>query len=444
MVVRRIAAYPQRVSVRPIAPEMIGFDSSDASRFTPYRPTALRIANATLRLLDRSLGRVFTPDEDALIRKACRKTGLCDFGDDEHREPLSVLCEHLRTGKPTTAFGRLMLRADLLTRLANKLKIHAELSRVPEILERPVREPIFVLGLPRTGTTLLQRLLDADPQNHGPRIWEMNQPVPAPDPESFESDPRIREFERGRRAFDYAAPAVKMMHEGDTKLPDECLLLMANGLISGWYCFAWDSPYLDWFMARDHTSAYRFHKRQLQLLQWKFPQRRWVLKAPWHLFSLDALIEVYPDARIVQLHRDPLDVLPSLASLWTTARAAMYEEVDPSEVGAEATRRAFALLGRGMEARSREEGRPGSGVVFQDVLYRDLVKDPIATVAKLYRGFRLDFGEEAEARMCRHLEGSPQHKYGRHRYRPEQFGIDVATERARYGAYCERFGLQPR
>jgi hypothetical protein len=181
---------------------MTGFDPTDPTRFTPYRPTALRIANAALRLLDRSLGRVFTADHEALIRRACRKTGLTDFGDDAHREPLSILCEHLRTGKPMTAFGRMWLRADLLTRLENKLRIRAELSQHPEMLERSVREPIFVLGLPRTGTTFLHRLLDADPENHAPRIWEMNQPVPPPDPETFERDRRIGRFERSRRAFD--------------------------------------------------------------------------------------------------------------------------------------------------------------------------------------------------------------------------------------------------
>ena len=397
------------------------------------------MANKVVRLLDRVFGRVLAADEQALVRKARRNTGLRDFGDDLHLEPLRILCEHTRHGKPMTAFGRISTRVDLRMRLQNKLRIHSLLSDHPEILQQPVHQPIFILGLPRTGTTLLHRLLAVDAGNRALRTWEMVQPVPPPEPDALDSDPRIGRVEKAMDLLDHVAPAVKMMHETRSNLPDECLLLMANGLVSGLYCASWDSPYLDWFMKQDHTPAYRFHKKQLQLLQWKFSPRRWVLKAPWHLYCLGSLLNVYPDARIVQLHRDPLEILPSLASLWTTLRAAMYEDVDPMAVGAEATMRASSLLNRGMELRADEERKAGSEAVFQDVSYLEFVENPIGTVAKIYAGFGLELGERAASNMHRYLEENRQGKYGKHQYQLERFGLEAETQRENFRAYCERF-----
>lgn len=427
------------MKARSVEQKMIGFDPSDLTRFTPYQPFAFKIANKIVRLLDRVFGRVLAVNEQDLIRKARRDTGLHDFGDDQHLEPLRILCEHTRHGKPMTVFGRITARMDLRMRLQNKLKIHSLLTDNPEILQQPVHEPIFILGLPRTGTTLMHRLLAVDPGNRALRTWEMMHPVPPAGPETLDRDPGPWRVKSTMDLLDHVAPAVKMMHETRSDLPDECLFLMANGLVSGLYCTSWDSPYLGWFMKQDLTPAYQFHKKQLQLLQWKLSPRRWVLKAPWHLYSVESLLNVYPDARIVQLHRDPLEILPSLASLWTTLRAAMYEDVDPVAVGAEATMRASSLLNRGMEMRANEERKVGSRAVFQDVSYLEFVKNPIGTVAKIYEGFGLELSESATSNMYRYLEENRQGKYGKHRYQLEQFGLEAETQREIFRAYCERF-----
>ncbi len=426
---------------------MTGFDPDNPARcspcrpYRPYRPRALELANALVRLLDLAGGRFLAVHEETLIRKACKKTGLSDFGDGSFREPLRILCRHSQTGKRMTALGRVTFRTTLLQQLVNKLMIQAELAAHPEICEEEVREPIFVLGLPRTGTTLLHRLLARDPVNRTPQYWEMTNPVPPPEPATYETDPRIKKAEQGFAILDYAAPALISMHEMHASQAEECLPLMANDLLSGLFCAPWDSPYLDWFMNLDMEHAYELHERQLKLLQWKFPNKRWVLKAPWHLYGLESLLKTYPGARIVQTHRNPLEVLPSNASLLTTMRSAFYESVDPIAIGNEVVRRSEALITRGMEVRSKEEQRGDSLSIFQDVHYANLVSDPMGTIKSIYEGFGLELSPEADERMRSYLADSPQHKHGKHRYTLEQFGLDADVVRERFRSYCERFSL---
>ncbi len=165
---------------KKITPEMTGFDPKDPSRFTPYRPRLLAVANAIIYTLDWVGGRTMALDEKKMIREACKKTGLFDYGEDSFCEPLKILCEHGRTGKRMTFMGRVMLRNVLLNRLMNKLKIQADITAHPEILDQRIEKPIIILGLPRTGTTLLYNLLAKDPAHRTPLNWEMNEPIPAP------------------------------------------------------------------------------------------------------------------------------------------------------------------------------------------------------------------------------------------------------------------------
>lgn len=415
---------------------------NDKTRYKSKRRLIFKAADAVVAILDRMGKRTMALDPDKLIAKARKQTGLHDFGDDSFREPLRILCAHTHGDKPLTILGRIILKGDILNRLKNKLRIHAEIKAHPEILEQPMPHPIIIVGLPRTGTTLLQRLLAEDPDSRTLRSWEMIDPIPLPEPETFNTDPRIKKDTIRWNLYNWAVPH-RMMHETGPTLPEECFSLMANDLISLWFYPAIDSTeYLQWFQGLDHTHTYRLHKRQLQLLQSKWPAGiHWVLKTHWHFYGLEWLLKVYPDARIVMTHRDLAKVIPSNASLITAVRSGFYKEVNPVAISNAYLDLFSSYFDRGLKARDNEEKRPGSKAIFYDLYYRDFTADPLAAVEKLYAKFKLELTPNTLERMRRFLAETPQHKLGKHKYTLEQFDLDEETLRRRFAVYYKRFGL---
>lgn len=427
---------------KQITPEMTGFDSGDPDRFIPYRPRLLRIADSVVYALDRGRGRrIMALDEEKLIREARRRTGLSDFGDESFREPLRILCEHSRTGGPMTFVGRKMLHDELLNRLMNKLKIQAIITSHPEILDQKIEKPVFILGLPRTGTTVLYRLLSKNVDLRAPLTWELNEPVPPPEPSVRVSDPRIKKCQKQFNMMNYINPALKAIHEVEADLPEECFLFMANDLHSTQFTLFWESPYLEWLMNQDMTHIYKSHKRQLQLLQWKFDDKRWVLKWPGHMYWLKELLHVYPDARIVQTHRDPIKVMASISSLLTTARMPTYDDMDPKRIGMEALDLFSSFATRADLARREEEQREGSTALFHDVYFTDFIKDQMSAIREIHDAFGMELTERSYKNMAQYLDERPRYKYGKHSYTLEQFGLSEKIVRARFHKYYERFGL---
>ncbi len=411
--------------------------------YKPNRPLIIKTADAFIRLLDRFGERTLAVDEETIMRKAQKKTGLHDFGDDSFREPLAIICRESQTGKPMTALGRMMAQDNLLNRLKNRLKLEAEYKTHPEILEQEIRRPIIIAGLARTGSTLLQRLLAQDPANRSPLNWEMNSPVPPPDPSNHKTDPRIKKDQPRWSLLNFLLPRFKAIHEVGAELPDECLSMMANNFISGWFVLGMESKYLDWILEHDLTHAYTLHKRHLQLLQWKFPPLRWVLKSPWHLLGLEAVLNVYPAARIIQTHRDPMEALPSCASFTREFREAQYPRVELEAVGREWLRINIKWFENGIAARDKAEKQKNNSHRFHDVYYKDLLADPIAVVEKIYEDFALELSGETVDRMRAYMKENPQNKHGKHHYSLEQFGLDRETVTHRFAPYYERFDLTP-
>jgi hypothetical protein len=233
-------------------------------------------------------------------------------------------------------------------------------------------------------------------------------------------------------------PEYDAMHELGARVPVECIALAAPSFRSDELAGRHVVPsYAAWLAAADMRPAYAWHRRTLQLLQSRQPGRRWVLKAPSHMASLDALFAVYPDARVVQTHRDPLRVMASVASILFATAWVRSDAVDPAAVLGWFTGETCAhLLGNAM--RARDSGREPQ---FADVLYADLMRDPIAAIARVYERFALPFTAEAEARMRAHLAARPQGRHGAHRYAFEHTGFDRAAERARFAAYQQRYGV---
>ena len=273
-------------------------------------------------------------DADELLDEARRNTGLDDFGGEGFLEPYRIFVEACDREAQLHTVGRILTRSDLLNWLENRLRLAAERKQEPEIATQEIAAPLFITGLPRTGTSILHELLACDPAVRVPRHWEVRYPCPAPESAHGTTDPRIERSERELRLWNEVVPDYDTMHELGARIPVECIQITAHAFVSDELLGRAQVPrYAAWYASADKEPGYRFHRRFLQHLQSRSPGR-WVLKAPSHLACLDVLFGVYPDARIVWTHRDPLKVVPSVASiLYATARI-RSDAVDAEDVKA--------------------------------------------------------------------------------------------------------------
>jgi hypothetical protein len=284
---------------------------------------------------------------------------------------------------------------------------------------------------------LLQRLLAEDSANRVAQTWEMLDSSPPPDPATYDRDPRIRAAERELMWFQRLTPEFRAIHPVGARLPEECVIILAHSFVSSQFSSMYVVPSYDrWVDEQDARPAYQLHRRFLQHLQRRLRGERWVLKAPAHLPRLSALLSVYPDARIVMTHREPLEVLASEASLLVTLREMFSDAVDPLAVGREVTHVLAEHLRRGLRARDQGFASPDQ---FFDVDYRDLLAHPIAVVRRIYAHFEMPLSAMATDRMERFLGAATKDRYGVHAYTLAQFGFDPDEVRRRYRDYRDRF-----
>jgi hypothetical protein len=371
-------------------------------------------------------------DESSLVTEALRRAGATDFGDADFREPLRIFLRALEGEAQLHYVGRTLARADLVEWLANRLRLVDACKREPAIQGAPVEAPLFITGLPRTGTSILHELLAQDPALRAPLAFEVRQPVPPADAAAIES------AERAVRLWAEIVPEYDAMHELGARVPVECIALMTPSFrcdeLAGRHVVP---SYAAWLATADLRPAYEWHRRTLQVLQHGRPATRWVLKAPSHMAALDALFAVYPDARVVQTHRDPLPVMASVASILFATAWVRSDAVDPQAVLGWFTGTTCAqLLGNAM--RVRDGGREAQ---FADVVYADLMREPIAAIARVYQRFGMPFSAEAEARMRGYLAAKPKGRHGAHRYEFAHTGFDRAADRARFADYQRRYGV---
>jgi hypothetical protein len=376
-------------------------------------------------------------DEASLIAAARRESGLSRFADDSFRDPLRRLLASLEEEAHLHPLGRMLLRQSLVRALVNLLRLEALCEQHPEIRELPVREPVFVLGLQRTGTTLLHRLLTCEPALRPLLSWEALNPAPFPGAAARGGrDPRMRLAEVAERGLRYLAPEFFAIHPVEAHAPEEDVLLLDLSFISPTADATLDVPrYSAWIRDTDQRLAYRTFRRAIQLLLWQRPGR-WLGKTPHHLENLDALLDVFPDAKVIQTHRDPVRVVASYASMMAHGRAIFSDRVDPNAVGAQLASRAVRAVTRAMQVRER-----ASAQSFLDVAYTDLLADPLAQIRRIYEFLGPPLAPATEAAMQRWLAANPQNKRGVHRYRLEDFGLDRAQLERSFEPYRRRFGV---
>jgi hypothetical protein len=400
---------------------------------------ALRDANGVGAALRRLGVPPVSLEEARLLDAARRRTRLDDFGGEEFREPLRMVLEGLDAEARLTPIGRIAARQDVVALLANRLQLQDDARRHPGMAAAPIRRPIFIVGLPRTGSTLLHHLLAQDPASRVPQAWEVMFPSPPPEAERYGADPRIARAARQLAWFDAMAPRFKAIHPLGAQLALECIAIMSPTFLSPRFHTTYRVPtYQAWLERHDLRPAYRFHRRFLQHLQWGAPGQRWVLKAPSHLFGLPALLETYPDAHIVQTHRDPLTVLASVASLTAALQGAFTDQIDLAEIGAEVSHRWTEGLDRALQF--RRSAAIGADR-FVDIRYHDLIRDPMAAVARIYAHLDIALTAAAETRMRRFLAENPPGKHGPHWYSLSAFGLGAEELARRFAVYREHFGV---
>lgn len=370
-------------------------------------------------------------DEGSVIKAAQQETGLEDFGSDDFREPLRILLSDLEHESRLTFVGRVAARSQAITLLANRLQMQDWWTRHPEMLSAPVAAPWFVVGLPRSGTTLLQQLLACDPENRSLLFWEARCPAPPPERATYDVDPRIPSAERAQRLLDYLAPDANRIHPVGAQLPTECVSLLAHSFASLEFGAINHVPnHLEWCRETDLTSHYEYFRSQLQLLQWRCAGARWTLKSPAHLLALAPLLEVFPDARVIWLHRDPALSVTSHCSLVSVLHAIGSNDVDRLAVGREWPRIWEEAVARALQSRASQPD------AFHDVAYDDLVRDPIGMVRRIYAWSGAVLEESAEESMRRFLDAHHQHARGVHQYDARDFGLGNAELRThRFAAY---------
>ena len=400
-------------------------------------PTMLRCADEVAQRL--KLGARPALDPDKLIEQAERRAGR-PFRNREFEPALRVLIESCEHEAALSVFGRASLHWDVLRLLGNVLRLERAEAEDPRIVGGEITAPIFITGLPRSGTTFLHTLLAEDPDNMAPLSWETMQPYP--DRRDRSRDGRVRRTERELGVFRRLSPEVEGLHPLAASTPQECTEITAHVFQSLRFDTTyWAPSYLDWLERCGHAAAFQFHKRFLQHLQAQNLQaqpgrRRWVLKCPDHVFTLAAIQAVYPDARFVFCHREPAPMLASVAKLTCVLRAPFTRKLDPVAIGAQ-------VSGRWLEGSEKilqaAEILPAERVLH--LHHREITARPLESVEQVYQHFDLPFPEAAQRRIAAAVARRPRGGYTVNRYDPSEFGLDLAALSRRFEAYSRAFAL---
>jgi hypothetical protein len=373
--------------------------------------------------------------EESVLAEARAATGLSDFGDESFRPGLRAL---LRTyaENPFSEKGRTRSRRRLVGLLATRLRIEAALAKHPEILARPVAHPVVLTGLPRSATSALFNLLGEDPAARPLRLWETQCPDPLEGRPPAAEDPRRAAIDTYYAKGRAKNPEWTKIHYTSADTPEECVLIHAyafHGVQLGIEPLL--EPYASWYQAQvaDLRPLYAWQKRLMQLLDWQRPGERWLLKAPAHLWGLDALAATFPDVAIVWTHRDPVACTASACSM-TAALMTTLEGLDKRWLGARVLEFYARSLDRGLAARERMD--PARVV---DVSHDEFVSDALGVAKRIYAHFALPLTDAALAAFEAHAAANPRAKHGRHEYDLEEFGLSEAGVRERFWVYQERF-----
>jgi hypothetical protein len=398
------------------------------------RQLPVRLFNGFGALLEKSRiqsTRIFATD---LIESAKQRSGVDDFGEGDFFEGLSRLLDACQDEAQLNLVGKIALKTDVLETLCVRLQMERDRQLYPDITHQEIREPLFIVGLPRSGTSVLHRLLGADPEHRSPLMWEVRSPSP---PTRDDEKRRIQRATQSCNFFNWLVPAFRYAHTVGAEVPQECVSLMTPTFLSDQFDAMYYVPsYRDWFFRQDLRPAYRYHRRFLQHLQFRRAARRWILKAPTHMFAMPALLSIYPDALFVQTHRTPVDAMASVSSLVTILRSAFSDAVNPLIVGREAIDYWSETMDKFLSERDR---LPSKRIC--DLQYDQIRQDPIGAVRRTYEFFGWTLSREAEKRMRALVASQARRQSANHRYDLSEFGSSTEEVLSKFAKYCLSSGL---
>ncbi|HEX4492405.1 MAG TPA: sulfotransferase [Acidimicrobiia bacterium] len=373
-----------------------------------------------------------------LIDEARAAAGLDDFGSNHFREGLDVYCDSVGREADLNEIGIAAVHGNVAGNLANRLRVVDYAKRHPDIVQERVDAPLVVIGMFRAGTTFLSYLLEQDPQNRALLRWEAGDSVPPPTPADFRAGPRVEAARAGNDMLEQINPALRAIHHEEPDGPTECITLMSQDFKSlSWEAISNVPTYGRWLLGADHTSAYEYHRLALQVLQHGGVRGRWTLKSPHHAIALDALTAVYPDARLVLVHRDPVVLCASVCSLIATL-SGTFSDADHRTYIADHW---VAMLDESIVRIDRfRAAHPDHPIV--DVQYDDLVRAPVETVASIYAAFDGPVLDDAARRaMEAYVAAHPKDALGVHRYDLAAYGLDAGAISERFAGYVARYGV---
>jgi hypothetical protein len=376
-------------------------------------------------------------DPDALLDAARAATGLDDFGPDTFRPGLETLCASLEHEAQLNDLGAVALPGMLVNSLSNRLRVLDWHASHPDLDDEAMDAPIVVVGMFRAGTTLLSRLFDQDPRNRALLMWEAGDSVPPPTPADHRQGPRVDAVHASNAMMAEINPQIEVVHHEQADEATECITAMAQDFKSLTFEAVANIPaYDEWLLGVDQRSAYEYHRKVLQVLQSGGVRGRWTLKSPHHALALEHLTAVYPDARLVLLHRDPVVLTASVCSLIRTLSSS-FSDADHTPYIAdhwptmleESVRRVGAF----------RDAHPEHPIV--DVQYVDLVTDPVATVRSIYAAVGDELDDAAAKAITAYVEAHPRGQFGAHRYDLAEYGLDAGELAERFSGYTDRYAV---
>ncbi len=402
----------------------------------PFQRIPLKMVNMLGSGLSRIGIDISSLSEENLCEEAIKNTGLSDFNEDGFREGLQALIRAANNNDNIHIFGKSILRSVILHALENRLKIQNFIKQNEGLSNIEIVKPLFVIGLPRTGTTLLFNLLSLDSSSRWLSNWEACTPAPGGD-NKCDVEYRKKYADKNNRSIHYFLPELKKKHETHPESPEECNHLFLNSFESEilWYCHD-ISSYQEWLKDKDRMVSYGFYKNQLKVLQAQSAKKRWLLKCPLHLNSMDALLSVFPDANIVQTHRDPAEVIPSACSLQATVRNISSRKIDYKKIGIDTAEFLSDSLSSSMQVR-----KSGKSKQVFDVCYKQLITDPKSVIQSIYQYFDYELDYQTKEKIDQYMVKNKQHKNGVHRYSLEQFFIDRNYVNTKFADYMESLDL---
>ncbi|GAA1763584.1 sulfotransferase [Nocardioides hankookensis] len=375
---------------------------------------------------------------DDLQAQATEQTGLDDFGDPSYREGLERYCAALVEEAQLNDLGNVALPPSLVAALVNRLKVVDHAKQHPEVTAERIEAPVVVIGMFRAGTTFFSHLLDMDPANRALLGWESQDSVPPPLPGERKTGARVDAAQGGVDMLEMLNPAISAIHHEAAADPTECIAVMGQAFQSiSWEAIANVPSYGAWWRGGDNRGAYDYHRLVLQTLQSAGVRGRWTLKSPHHALALDALVDTYPDARLVLLHRDPVALTGSVCSLINVMSSTFSDADHRSYIADHWSDTLEESIDRIEDFRSRRPEHP-----ILDVRYADLARDPVTTVRGVYDSLGLEAGDGAFDAMAGFLAAHPRGEFGGHRYDVAEFGLTEAAVRDRFSEYVERYDVE--